>query len=187
MLFRNRRAGSGWCNPRVAGRPRRSCQDGDVTLAAHDRYDHSAIIHRPDYRWPNGARLALLIVNNIEHFAYREGLGSDSTGPATVQNQRPYAWRDYGNRVGLWNLLALLDELDLPAAHNCNAAVLDHCPEIAPALLARGDELIGHGRTNSERQDTLPETEERRLIADSRDTLARDMEVIANILADEDS
>ena len=173
MVFRTRRASRGWRNLRVAGRPRRSCQDGRVTLAAHDRYDHSAIIHRPDYRWPNGARLALLIVNNIEHFAYREGLGSDSTGPATVQNQRPYAWRDYGNRVGLWNLLALLDELDLPAAHNCNAAVLDHCPEIAPALLARGDELIGHGRTNSERQDTLPEAEERRLIADSRDTLAR--------------
>ena len=144
-----------------------------MRLSAHDRYDHSAIIHRPDYAWPNGARLALLIVNNIEHFHYREGLGSDSTGPATVQNQRPYAWRDYGNRVGLWNLLALLDELALPAAHNCNATVLDHCPEIAPALLARGDELVGHGRTNSERQDGLGEADERALIEQSRDALIR--------------
>ncbi|MBC7801628.1 MAG: polysaccharide deacetylase family protein, partial [Gemmatimonadaceae bacterium] len=144
-----------------------------MQLPAHDRYDHSAIIHRPTYAWPNGAHLALLIVNNIEHFAYRQGLGSDSTGPALVQNQRPYAWRDYGNRVGLWNLLALLDELALPAAHNCNAAVLDHCPEIAPALLARGDELIGHGRTNSERQDGMGEAEERALIEESRDTLTR--------------
>ena len=70
-------------------------------------------------------------------------------------------------------LFRSLDELSLPAAHNCNVAVLDHCPEIAPALLARGDELIGHGRTNSERQDGLPEAEERRLIVESRDALAR--------------
>ncbi|MCS6892702.1 MAG: polysaccharide deacetylase family protein [Rhodovarius sp.] len=144
-----------------------------MKLPAHGRYPHSAIIHRPLYAWPNGARLALVVVNNIEHFAYRAGLGSDVTGPSPVQNQRAYAWRDYGNRVGLWNLLEMFDELGLPAAHNCNAAALDACPEIAPALLARGDELIGHGRTNAERQDTLWEEDERRLILESRDALAR--------------
>ena len=144
-----------------------------MKLTPHNRYDHSAIINRPTYTWPGGKRLALMLVNNIEHFHYREGLGSDSTGPAGVQNQRPYAWRDYGNRVGLWNMLGLLDELKLPAGHNCNSTVLDHCPEIAPALLARGDELIGHGRTNSERQDVLSEAEERALIIESRDVLAR--------------
>ena len=144
-----------------------------MKLTPHNRYDHSAIINRPTYTWPGGKKLALMLVNNIEHFHYREGLGSDSTGPAGVQNQRPYAWRDYGNRVGLWNMLGLLDELKLPAGHNCNSTVLDHCPEIAPALLARGDELIGHGRTNSERQDLLSEAEERALIIESRDVLAR--------------
>jgi allantoinase len=53
-----------------------------------------------------------------------------------------------------------------------NAAVLDACPEIAPALLARGDEFVGHGRTNSERQDWVVEQDERRLI-ESRDTIQR--------------
>ncbi|MCX7373215.1 MAG: polysaccharide deacetylase family protein [Alphaproteobacteria bacterium] len=143
-----------------------------MKLPAHHRYTHSAIPTRPDYSWPNGARLALTVVNNIEHFAYRQGLGSDVTGPSPVQNQRAYAWRDYGNRVGLWSLLDLLDELELPSAHNCNSAVLDACPEIAPALRARGDEFIGHGRTNSERQDILWEEDERRLIEESRDRLA---------------
>jgi allantoinase len=144
-----------------------------MKLPAHNRYVHSAIHQRPTYEWPNGARLALTIVNNIEHFAYRAGIGSDVTGPAPVQNQRAYAWRDYGNRVGLWNLLELLDELALPAAHNINAAALDACPEIAPALRARGDEFVGHGRTNSERQDILWEEDERALITQSRDALAR--------------
>jgi peptidoglycan/xylan/chitin deacetylase (PgdA/CDA1 family) len=144
-----------------------------MKLPAHNRYAHSAIPSRPVYDWPGGKRLALLVVNNIEHFAYRTGLGSDSTSPAPIQNQRSYAWRDYGNRVGLWNMLDMLDELGIPSAHNINSAALEACPEIAPALLARGDEFIGHGRSNSERQDILWEEDERRLIEESRDVLAR--------------
>eukprot|EP01031_Cornospumella_fuschlensis_P048611 gene48611-59526_t len=107
-----------------------------MKLPAHHRYAHSAIPSRPVYDWPGGKRLALLVVNNIEHFAYRAGLGSDSTSPAPIQNQRSYAWRDYGNRVGLWNMLDMLDELGIPSAHNINSAALDACPEIGPALLA---------------------------------------------------
>jgi peptidoglycan/xylan/chitin deacetylase (PgdA/CDA1 family) len=144
-----------------------------MKLPAHGRYAHSAIPHRPTYELPGGKRLALLVVNNIEHFAYRAGIGSDVTGPAPVQNQRAYAWRDYGNRVGLWNLLDLLDELEIPAAHNINSAALEACPEIGPALRARGDEFVGHGRSNSERQDVMWEEDERRLIEESRDILAQ--------------
>lgn len=144
-----------------------------MQLPHHARYDHVPLPKRPTYEWPNGTRLALVVCNNIEQFAYRRGLGSDSAQPGAVQNQRNYAWRDYGNRVGLWYLLELLDQLDIPCAHNINSAVIDACPEIVPALLARGDELVGHGRTNAERQDTLWEEDERRLIVDSRDALAR--------------
>ena len=144
-----------------------------MKLPAHGRYPHSALPQRPTYEWPNGARLAVVVSNNIEHFAYRAGLGSDSAQAGAPQNQRNYGWRDYGNRVGLWYLLDLLDDLALPCAHNVNAAVLDHCPEIAPALLARGDELVGHGRTNAERQDGLWEEDERRLIRESRDAILR--------------
>jgi allantoinase len=144
-----------------------------MKLPQHGRYGHSALPQRPGYVWPNGANLALVVCNNIEHFAFRAGLGSDSAQMGAPQNQRNYAWRDYGNRAGLWYLLDLLDEFDLPCAHNVNAAVLDACPEIAPALLVRGDEFVGHGRTNSERQDGLWEEDERRLIIESRDTIQR--------------
>jgi peptidoglycan/xylan/chitin deacetylase (PgdA/CDA1 family) len=144
-----------------------------MKLPQHGRYGHSALPQRPVYAWPNGASLALVVCNNIEHFAFRAGLGSDNAQMGAQQNQRNYAWRDYGNRAGLWYLLDLLDEFDLPCAHNVNAAVLDACPEIAPALLARGDEFVGHGRTNSERQDGWWEEDERRLIIESRDTIQR--------------
>jgi len=144
-----------------------------MRLPGHGRYDHSPIVRRPIYEWPNGRRLALLVCNNIEWFAFRAGLGTDSAQPGAPQNQRNYAWRDYGNRVGLWSLLELLDELEIPAAHNVNAAVLDACPEIGEAIRARGDEFVGHGRTNSERQDGLWEDDERRLIQESRDAILR--------------
>ena len=54
-----------------------------------------------------------------------------------------------------WNYFDLLDEYGLPGSHNVNAAVLDACPAIVKHMNQRGDEYIGHGRTNAERQDQL--------------------------------
>jgi peptidoglycan/xylan/chitin deacetylase (PgdA/CDA1 family) len=144
-----------------------------MKLPTHDRYDYVPIYRRPTYEWPGGARLAVFLCNNIEHFAFREGLGSDSTGLAAAQSQRNYAWRDYGNRVGLWYYLDLLDEFGLPGAHNVNSAVLEACPDIVARLNARGDEYIGHGRSNAERQDGMWEEDEARLIAECTEVVAR--------------
>jgi allantoinase len=83
-----------------------------------------------------------------------------------------YAWRDYGNRVGAWRLLELLDELRLPATVLLNSALYDHAPELVAAFRARGDEIAGHGVTNSERQGALPEGEERALIARATGAIA---------------
>ena len=89
-----------------------------MKLPAHNRYDYVPIHKRPQYEWPGGARLAVTFNNNIEYFAFGAGLGSDSTGASAAQSQRNYAWRDYGNRVGIWHYLDLLDEFALPGAHN---------------------------------------------------------------------
>ena len=135
-----------------------------MDLPSHDRYDYSALPTRSDYTWPGAKRLAVCICNNIEQFAFLSGLGSDATQAGAPQSTRNYAWRDYGNRVGQWYLFDLLDEMGVPASHNVNSAVLDACPEIVERIKLRGDEVIGHGRTNAERQDGLPEAEEARLI-----------------------
>jgi allantoinase len=144
-----------------------------MKLPMHGRYDYVPIFERPRYEWPGGARLAVYFCNNIEHFGFLQGLGSDSTGEAAPQSQRNYAWRDYGNRVGLWHYLDLLDEFALPGAHNVNSAALEACPQIVARLNARGDEYVGHGRSNSERQDVLWEEDEARLIAESTAVVTR--------------
>lgn len=82
-----------------------------------------------------------------------------------------FAWRDYGNRVGAWRLLELLDELRLPSCAVRNAAVFDHCPELPAAFIARGDEIVAHGRTNSERQGKFNEAAEARLIAETTEAV----------------
>ncbi len=144
-----------------------------MKLPAHSRYDYVPIHKRPQYEWPEGKRLAVTFNNNIEYFAFGAGLGSDSTGAAVAQSHRNYAWRDYGNRVGLWYYLDLLDEFGLPGAHNVNSAVLEACPDIVERLNARGDEYVGHGRTNSERQDVLWEEDEVLLIAECTEVVRR--------------
>ena len=114
------------------------------------------------------------LFNNIEHFAYRAGLGADSAIPGSpAQNQRNWAWRDYGNRVGIWYYFDVLDEYELPASHNVNSIALDDYPAIAERLRKRGDEFVGHGRTNSERQDVMWEEDEARLIEECTSAIAR--------------
>lgn len=141
-------------------------------LRSHGRFPYRAITQRPDFDWPGGARLAVYLALNIEHFAFGEGLGAN-LGPASPQpDVLNYAWREYGNRVGAWRMLELFDELRLPAAALINTALYDHCPELVQACVARGDELVAHGHTNAQRQSDLDEAGERALLAHCHATIA---------------
>jgi peptidoglycan/xylan/chitin deacetylase (PgdA/CDA1 family) len=142
------------------------------TLPHHGRFGYAPITRRPDYNWPGGARLAVYRGFNSEHFAFGEGLGAN-IGPASPQpDVLNYSWREYGNRVGAWRCLELFDQLGLPTGALINTALYDHCPELVAALVARGDELIGHGHSNAERQGTLNEAGERALLAHCRSRIA---------------
>jgi peptidoglycan/xylan/chitin deacetylase (PgdA/CDA1 family) len=142
-------------------------------LPTHGRYDYTPWRGRMPYAWPNGAKLAVYLGVNLEHFAFGEGLGAELAPGGPQPDVLNFAWRDYGNRVGGWRLLDLLDEMKLPATVLLNSAMYDYAPTLVAAHRARGDEMAGHGRTNSERQSVLPEPEERRLIAESTEAIAR--------------
>lgn len=140
-------------------------------LPGHGRFDYRPITRRPRYRWPGGAGLAIYLGFNLEHFAFGEGLGA-GIGPASPQpDVLNYSWREYGNRVGAWRCLELFDRLGLPAAALINTALYDHCPELVAACVARGDELVGHGHTNAERQGTMAEAAERELLQSCRERI----------------
>ena len=144
-----------------------------LRLPHHNRYAYSPITERKDYSWPDGKRLAVYLGLNIEHFAFGAGDGHLLTVAGTPPDPRTFAWRDYGNRVGVWRCLELFDELNLPAAHLINTAVFDYAPQIVAALKARGDEFIGHGRTNAERHGQMWEADEKRFLEEVRDAIEK--------------
>lgn len=142
-------------------------------LPHHDRYDYVPITQRADYNWPNGARLAVYLGLNLEHFAFGEGLGAELAPGGPQPDVLNYAWRDYGNRVGAWRMRDMLDKLEMPASVLANSAMYEYAPDLMAAFRARGDEVVGHGRTNSERQSILDEAAEAQLIDDATAAITR--------------
>ena len=137
----------------------------------HGRYPYSPITERRPYDWPNGKRLAIYIGLNLEWFAFGQGLGAELAPGGPPPDVLNYAWRDYGNRVGVFRIADLFGELKLPVSLLLNAQMLEHAPQAIRAF--PGAEIVGHGRTNSERQGTLSEAEERALIAETTAALEK--------------
>ena len=138
-----------------------------------DRYPFSAIVDRPVYNWPNQTRLAVYVALNIEAFEFGRNPGNDFTSMPSPPFHRGYAYRDYGNRVGIWRILRLCEDFDMPLAILANGKVYEMCPEVLAPFRKRGDEFVGHGRTNSERQIDMSEAEERTMLSEVRETMIR--------------
>ena len=135
-------------------------------LPSLDRFPYSPIRARADFSWPEGKRVAVHVAINLEHFIFGGG-GVNLDRETAPPNHRSYLWREYGNRVGIWRLLDLFDEMEIPMGVIANSAIYEHCPDVMAAFRARGDEVIGHGRTNSKPQSEMAEDEERTMIADA--------------------
>jgi len=144
-----------------------------LKLPAHGRYDYVSINDRKPYSWPENKRLAFYIAVNIEHFAFLTGRGMDPHNRSGQQSTRNWAWRDYGNRIGNWRLFEILDELKLPATILLNSMVCYEYPDIVAKIRQRGDDVVGHGRTNAETAATMWEQDERRAIQECTDVIAK--------------
>ncbi|MEM7523685.1 MAG: polysaccharide deacetylase family protein [Pseudomonadota bacterium] len=142
-------------------------------LANHHRYAFSPITKRPDFDWPDGRRLAVYLGMNLECFAFGEGLGAELAPGGPQPDVLNFAWRDYGNRVGVWRMLELFDDLALPTTALVNSRMYAEAPGVVEAFRARGDEIAGHGRTNAERQGVLDEAGERSLIEEATAEIER--------------
>ncbi len=145
--------------------------DESVLLPQHNRYDYVPLTERRDYSWPADKRLAFTLTTNVEWFAFGAGLGHDPAKTGEPQTHRNYSWRDYGNRVGIWRLFDLLDELQLPAGHNTNSLIYRYAPQITDAIRKRGDEVVAHGRTNAENLRGMWLADEARVLREVTDTI----------------
>ncbi|BDI29566.1 hypothetical protein CCAX7_16170 [Capsulimonas corticalis] len=131
----------------------------------HDRFPYSPIIDRPPLRWPNGARIAVWVIPNIEHFLFDRPSSSIiqwTTG--FVPDVLNYSWRDYGVRVGIWRLMEVMEKYGVKGTVALNSDVCEYYPRIIEAGKTLGWEWMGHGANNSTVINSQPEDEERSII-----------------------
>ncbi|MFQ5827010.1 MAG: polysaccharide deacetylase family protein [Dehalococcoidia bacterium] len=135
------------------------------------RYGYSAIISREPLKWPNGARLAVWVIPNIEHFHI--DVPSNLAGPnPPVPDVRNFAWLDFGNRVGIWRIMEVLDKHGIRGTVALNAEVCDRYPLIVEEGKRRGWEFMGHGLTNSRYRRDISEAAEREIVRAAIQTVA---------------
>ncbi len=130
-------------------------------------FPYSAINRRPKWKWPNGARLALWVLPNLEWFSLKVPIAGNPWEKAheqTIPVVRQWGQRDYGNRVGVFRMMEVLDKYGIRATANTNADICDYHPEIIEDAVKLGWEFMGHNKTNTTRLNAVPPEEERDLI-----------------------
>ncbi len=137
-------------------------------------FPYVPITQRPPLKWPNGARVAFWLVPNLEFFPLTKGLaGHPFEAKGKAPTVRPWAQRDYGNRVGIWRIMEVLKRLEIRATATLNTDLIDHHPQIVEEALKLGWELMGHNETNSVRLTEFGPEEERALIARCAEKIER--------------
>ena len=118
-------------------------------------YDYVALPDRRPLRFPNGARLALIITINLEYWEKsRQGQKEPlfTGGPMTIPHGLPgdvwdtanWTWREYGQRVGVWRLIDLFDKVDIKPSCTVNGLLMVERRRIVDAVNERGWELVPH-------------------------------------------
>ena len=139
-----------------------------------DLYRYRAWDQRQPIRWPGGARLAFWVAPNIEFYELDPPPNpSRAAWPRPAPDVQGYATRDYGNRVGYMRMMELLDKYGVRGSVSLSAAVCDHHPEIIELCVARDWEFFSHGIYNTRYTYGMDEAQERAMIEDSVDAIAR--------------
>jgi peptidoglycan/xylan/chitin deacetylase (PgdA/CDA1 family) len=137
------------------------------------RFSYQSIRQRTKYCWPGEKQLAVYIALNVESYSLGEGLIEELLPAGPQPDVLNYSWCEYGNRVGVWRILDLLEELKLPVTLLVNSTLYATAPDVIGAFRERGDEIACHGRTNSERQGGLSRKAEAAIIAEATETLTQ--------------
>jgi allantoinase len=143
-----------------------------------ERLDFSPIGQRPNLALPGGARLAVWVVVNVEEWDPTQPMPrtvlTPPAGGAPMPDIPNWAWHEYGNRVGFWRLLEVLDHFRIRAVLAINGSAISRYESIARAGLERSWEFIGHGFTQRNMQKVADEREDiRRTAAAIRDFTGR--------------
>ena len=116
---------------------------------ANPRAEYSPIFQRPPLRLPGGARVAVMVVINVEEWDINEAMPRavlpTPQGRSVTPDIPNFGWFDYGLRVGFWRLKRVLDRRQIPATGSLNASGCLSYPPLVEASMQSGWEMMGHG------------------------------------------
>ena len=113
------------------------------------RLPYSAIVDRPPLKLPQGGRIAVWTIVNVEEWSIERAMPRTVLPPPFGQPLLPdlpnWSWHEYGMRVGFWRFVEVLAQFKVKATFAVNGSVCRSYPRIAGAAKDAGWEFMGHG------------------------------------------
>jgi peptidoglycan/xylan/chitin deacetylase (PgdA/CDA1 family) len=117
-------------------------------MLPRDRIDYSSPFHRPPLSAPEGTRLIVWPVVNIEEWDIQRPMPRQVSpapgGQKNVPDVPNWTWHEYGMRVGFWRLLEAFKSRDIRPTLSLNAKVCETVPEVPQAAKDAGWEFMAH-------------------------------------------
>ncbi len=143
-------------------------------LSDPNLYDYWPYAGRPKLVWPGGKKLAFWIAPNIEYYEYAPPANPKRRAwPRGNPDIVGYSQRSWGNTIGHWRLMELLDKYGMRGSISLSIGLIDHHPEIIEAVAERDWEFFSHGIYNTRFSYEMTEDQERAVIRDSIESVER--------------
>lgn len=114
-----------------------------------DRLPFSPIADRPPLKLPDGKRMAVWTIINLEVWGDQRAMPRTvlppPMGKPLVPDLANWSWHEYGNRVGFWRLRDSFAKYGIVPTMALNGIVCEKYPRIAEAALEAGWEFMAHG------------------------------------------
>jgi peptidoglycan/xylan/chitin deacetylase (PgdA/CDA1 family) len=144
----------------------------------HALYPYRTLDEGPRFVWPDGARIALTVTLMLEYRELDAPADRDRRIVSPLGDFRPdwltWSQHAYGNRVGIFRVLDMLDRFGLVPSVALGAEAARRHPELVDELLRRGASFMAHGTFATRRISSLMTADAQRAhIAESRDAVAQ--------------
>src|SRR5476649_1349620 len=105
------------------------------------------------FSWPKDARIAVVMTCLWENWSDGKGpplsVQTTSLKPGT-HDRAAMTWGTYGGRAGVWRLMKIMDDNQVPATFVANARALELAPAAAKQAIKSGHEIAAHSYTQED-------------------------------------
>jgi peptidoglycan/xylan/chitin deacetylase (PgdA/CDA1 family) len=117
-------------------------------MIPRERAPVSAIVDRPKLTLPNGNRVIIWTIVNLEVWDISRSMPRVAMSPPLGQSLLPdvanWSWHEYGMRVGVWRFFELFEQLGIRPTLSINARVCEDYERVAAQARDAGWEFMAH-------------------------------------------